>query len=388
VNIDKFVQRAEALHQQLADLYQTANVLPWIPSDLIPQAFRELHITSRIIKLAVEELQEQNDELIETRYVLEAERQKYLDLFELSPDGYLVTNLEGIIKTANSTAARLLNTSQSFLVNKPLVCFIIPDQKRQFYNELLQIQQSPHVREILLTLQPYEQESFTAACTVVGVKGQNNGTDTLNWSIRDISLRPQPEVADRENQGKLIPSRPLVKYAKGENIPLSPLFIWQVNQGVVKLTTLCATGEEVLMALVKKGMVFGSSLTALPIYQATAITDVELLSNSLADIQTFPQLSNFILAQTTQRLHQTELLLMISGRRRIQDRLDSFLEFLKQEFGQPVPKGIRLSIRLTHEEIASACCTTRVTITRLLGQLQAQGKVRFDEEKHMILSHL
>jgi uncharacterized circularly permuted ATP-grasp superfamily protein len=56
VNIELFCQRAELLHKYLADLYQTAIVLPWIPSDLVPEAFKELHHILNKLQVAAEEL--------------------------------------------------------------------------------------------------------------------------------------------------------------------------------------------------------------------------------------------------------------------------------------------------------------------------------------------
>ena len=50
--------------------------------------------------------------------------------------------------------------------------------------------------------------------------------------------------------------------------------------------------------------------------------------------------------------------------------------------------GTRLPIRLTHEEIASACCTTRVTITRLINKLQQRGFISFDAKNHIIINDL
>lgn len=114
MNIEKFIQRTEILYKRLADLYQTASVLPWIPTDLLPQALKELYNTLKIVQLAAQELYQQNEELLETRNRLEAERQHYQDLFEFAPDGYLVTNTEGMIQEANHTAARLLNFSKHF----------------------------------------------------------------------------------------------------------------------------------------------------------------------------------------------------------------------------------------------------------------------------------
>lgn len=56
MNIELFCQRAELLHKYLADLYQTAIVLPWIPSDLVPEAFKELHHILNKLQVAAEEL--------------------------------------------------------------------------------------------------------------------------------------------------------------------------------------------------------------------------------------------------------------------------------------------------------------------------------------------
>jgi CRP-like cAMP-binding protein len=154
---------------------------------------------------------------------------------------------------------------------------------------------------------------------------------------------------------------------------------------LVKLSTYCETGEEVLIGLATAGMVFGSSLTSLNIYQATALSDVDLVSIYAAEIAASPNLSHILLPKINQRLRQTESFLAICGRRRVQERLHHLLQLLKQEVGETVPGGTRLNVRFTHEDIASACCTTRVTITRLLGKLQEEGKISFDLNKHMIL---
>jgi CRP-like cAMP-binding protein len=76
--------------------------------------------------------------------------------------------------------------------------------------------------------------------------------------------------------------------------------------------------------------------------------------------------------------------LAISGKRQVKERLQYFLLFLKQEIGQPSDQGTRLPVRLTHQDIADACCTTRVTITRLIGKLQKQEKISFDAKHQRI----
>jgi CRP-like cAMP-binding protein len=42
-------------------------------------------------------------------------------------------------------------------------------------------------------------------------------------------------------------------------------------------------------------------------------------------------------------------------------------------------------VRLTHQMLANAIGTTRVTITRLLGDLQSQGRISFDSDRHLVI---
>ncbi|AFZ59006.1 helix-turn-helix domain-containing protein [Anabaena cylindrica FACHB-243] len=387
MNIQKFIQRAEVLNNRLADLYQTATVLPFIPSDLLPDAFKDLYSTSKMVQLAVEELYQQNEELIETRNLLETERQHYQDLFEFAPDAYLVTNPKGIIKQANTAAAQLLNISSTFLVGKPIITFINREQHPYFYDELIQIFKSLQVRKLLLPFNPRDGDSFNASVTVKAISNKHGKLTNYYWLIHKTYEYQQEQSTTLDNHSHLIENLPVHKYSQGDTIPLYSQLIWYVRQGLVKLNTFCETGKEVLTGLATAGMVFGSSMTSLSIYQATALKDVELVSINISEINVLPNLSHILLPKIQQRLQQTESFLFIAGRGRVQDRLQHLLELLKDQLGEPVPEGTRLTFRFTHEEIASACCTTRVTITRLLSQLQQQGFISFDAKKHIIIKN-
>jgi CRP-like cAMP-binding protein len=86
-------------------------------------------------------------------------------------------------------------------------------------------------------------------------------------------------------------------------------------------------------------------------------------------------------------MRQTEALLAIAGLKRVEDKLHHLLQLLKQEMGEPVAEGTRLGIRLTHQNLANAIGTTRVTVTRLLGEFQRQGLISFDSDRHLIINH-
>lgn len=176
-------------------------------------------------------------------------------------------------------------------------------------------------------------------------------------------------------------------FAKGEEIPLVSQGVWQVCRGIVQLSTLCHNGEEVWLGWAESSTFFGQWFSLLKIYQATALTDVQLTWFSLTEINASPRLAHIILPQVVRRMRQTEALLAIAGQRRVEDRLQYLLLLMKREIGEPVEEGTRLSVRLTHQNLANAIGTTRVTVTRLLTKLRSEGAIILDGDRHIIIKH-
>jgi PAS domain S-box-containing protein len=388
VKIESLLKKSNILNKHLTDLYQTANILPWIPFELVPQAFKELYVTSKQLKLVSEELYEQNQELIKTRQILETEHQKYQELFQLAPIAHIITNQQGIIKQGNLAAAELLNISPQFLLGKPLTNFIPREQHENFYNLLMQIPQLEQVKEVLLSIKPRHQNSCAAVFLVKNIPHQDNQQQYLYWTINKLSDQHLQQFTEMNNCSELEHKFVLHKYSKGENICLHPQLIWYVKCGLIKLSTFSETEQEIVTGLVTPEMVFSSVMTELQTYQATALTDVELIAIPVSQLEIFSSLKEIIFAKNQQRLQQTEYLLFIIGQRSVYNRLRYLLEYLKGIIGEPVSGGIRLKFRLTHEDIASICGTTRVTITRLISELQQQNIIKIDHKKHIVLSCL
>lgn len=64
----------------------------------------------------------------------------------------------------------------------------------------------------------------------------------------------------------------------------------------------------------------------------------------------------------------------------------NLLNWLAQKFGKETNHGQLIDLRLTHQDIADILGSTRVTITRLLSQIQQQGLIdRF--ALHRIVLH-
>src|SRR5689334_13866023 len=123
----------KAVYQRAWILQQRANNLPESQQTLLAEAMAELQAVLEELQASEAELRHQNEVLVNTRQVVEAERQRYQELFEFAPDGYLVTDCNGRIQEANNAIAALLNVAQPFLVGKPLVVFIDQIDRTAFH---------------------------------------------------------------------------------------------------------------------------------------------------------------------------------------------------------------------------------------------------------------
>jgi CRP-like cAMP-binding protein len=62
-------------------------------------------------------------------------------------------------------------------------------------------------------------------------------------------------------------------------------------------------------------------------------------------------------------------------------RLVSFLLILCRDFGVPGTEGITIDLKLSHQAIAEAIGSTRVTVTRLLGDLRQETMISIHKKK-------
>ena len=182
--------------------------------------------------------------------------------------------------------------------------------------------------------------------------------------------------------------RSLVHVSAGSGVPLLRDHVWLVVRGMVKLTALTIHGDEMVLGLAGANEPFGDPLVGVEAYSAVALADSDLLCLPLREIYGDPALAVAMLQAVSQRYRQSQSLLGLMGLRRVEERVRGFLELLASEYGQPCAEGLRLNVRLTHQELASALGTTRVTVTRVLGALREEGWLQLDGQRRLVLSHL
>lgn len=79
------------------------------------------------------ELEMQNQDLRETQIMLDASRERYFDLYNMSPVGYCTLNEAGIILEANLTLSSLLDIHRSKLLKQSFSRFVFKDDQDDYY---------------------------------------------------------------------------------------------------------------------------------------------------------------------------------------------------------------------------------------------------------------
>jgi CRP/FNR family transcriptional regulator, global nitrogen regulator len=166
--------------------------------------------------------------------------------------------------------------------------------------------------------------------------------------------------------------------------------VYFLLKGAVKLSRVYEAGEEITVALLRENSVFGvlSLITGHRsdrFYHAVAFTTVELLSVPIEQMEKAmkedPELPMVLLRGLSSRILQTEMMIGAFAHRDMGSRLVSFLLILCRDFGVPNSNGVTVDLKLSHQAIAEAIGSTRVTVTRLLGELRDQNMISIYKKK-------
>ncbi len=166
--------------------------------------------------------------------------------------------------------------------------------------------------------------------------------------------------------------------------------VYLIRRGAVRLSRVYESGEEITVALLRENSLFGvlSLLTGHRsdrFYHAVAFTRVEMLTAPATSVRNAIEQETtvglLLLQGLSSRILQTETMIETLTHRDMSSRLVSFLLVLCRDFGVPGEQGITIDLRLSHQSIAEAIGSTRVTITRLLGDLRNSGLLAIDRKK-------
>ena len=179
--------RAEALARN------TLNQVVSRDASLSPDKAQELLFELRVHQI---ELEMQNEELRQAQRSLDAERERYFDLYDLAPVSYFTVSEKGLIVQANLTAATLLGISRSALLKQAFIQFLHQDDRGIFHDCVKRLEAGSDVQacdlRLLRKAAPMPWVHLTASAATDSVQAR-----TLRVVLTDISERKQAERYQR-----------------------------------------------------------------------------------------------------------------------------------------------------------------------------------------------
>ena len=147
------------------------------------------------------ELEMQNEELRSTQLQLDAERDRYFQLYDLAPVGYLSVSEKGLILQANLSATQLLKGARIHLAKQLFSNFIAPSDQDIYYLLRRKVIDTRQTQTCELQMKPKGSQPFWARLTVnLEQDGDDDAAVEFRIIISDISER---KVADAEREAAL-----------------------------------------------------------------------------------------------------------------------------------------------------------------------------------------
>jgi CRP/FNR family transcriptional regulator len=157
-----------------------------------------------------------------------------------------------------------------------------------------------------------------------------------------------------------------------------PRGLFILCRGRVKLTTSSTEGKTLIVKIAEPGEVLGVSATMLGLpYEVSAETlepaQVNFIRRDhfMTFLEQFPEACMHTAQQLSEKYHAAQREIRSLGlSQNTGEKLARLLLNWCDRSGETTAKGLRLTILLTHEEIAQMIGTTRETVTRLLSDMK------------------
>ncbi len=169
--------------------------------------------------------------------------------------------------------------------------------------------------------------------------------------------------------------------------------LYIINSGKVKIHNTSEDGDEVIIAILPEGEIFGE-LSLLDgkgrSADATALEPTELLilhrDDFLQCLQQSPKMVSHILAVLGARLRQADEQLHSMASLNVSSRVARQLILLAQQHGVKTSHGIRIDLHLTQQNLASLVGATRESVNKSLGYLREKKYISLENQYITILN--
>ena len=139
------------------------------------------------------ELEMQNEELRRSQLALEESRDRYVDLYEFAPVGYLTLTGEGLISDVNLRGAVLVGEERKKMLRRRFDRFVIRDDRDRFHRLFVSLMQNNERQACELALQRGDGSTFHAQLDCVRVAAGDE-PPVARITLTDVTERKRDEA--------------------------------------------------------------------------------------------------------------------------------------------------------------------------------------------------
>ena len=158
-------------------------------AEIAPRSAEELLHELRVHQI---ELQMQNETLRQAQITLEESRDRYVDLYDFAPVGYLTLTQEGLISEINITGATLLGEERRKLIRRRFINFVAAEDSDYWYRNFLQVKLHGEHQDCEVMLRRGDGSTFHARLNCLRMTKEDDQS-AVRIALADISEHKRAE---------------------------------------------------------------------------------------------------------------------------------------------------------------------------------------------------
>ena len=210
MDLNSFMRELTRVRTLVERFHQRLQAEAALQESPLAETVAELGTALEGLRVTEEELRVQTDTLVAAHEQLAAQRERYRELFESAPAPYMVTDPAGTVTAANLRAVRLLGIPQEVLIGRPLVMFVVAEDRQRLPDWLGQLSSSTAAPECTLRLQPRRRQPVPVAVAVHVARDKQDRVRELRCLLRPLPQRPAstPKNGDQATDTQPAADRP------------------------------------------------------------------------------------------------------------------------------------------------------------------------------------
>ncbi|MEO8166279.1 MAG: PAS domain S-box protein [Betaproteobacteria bacterium] len=189
---------AKTLRERAEELLKTSH------ADIAAMSNEDVRRLVHELQVHQMELEIQNEDLREAQIELAHSRDRYSDLYEFAPVGYLTLDRQGLIQEANLTAATMLGVERKRLTNRKLTDFLSDEAQDAWHLHRREVFSDEAKKSCELAMNPAHGNSLTVRLESLVFRDEDGNLSQCRTALIDVTTvkqaRQQLEQSEQRYQ--------------------------------------------------------------------------------------------------------------------------------------------------------------------------------------------